>query len=55
MAIAAIDAVIAHMMFMAKLDWLLSFDPLSCVPGRSINFSGYPEGGKQDEDRAEDA
>ena len=55
MAITTIDAVIANVMFMAKLDWLLPFDPLSCVPGRAIDFIGYPKGGKQDEDRAEDA
>lgn len=45
MAITAIDAVVANVMFMAKLDWLLPFDPLSCVPGRAIDFRTDPKGG----------
>jgi hypothetical protein len=30
--VAAIDTVIAGVMFMTELDWLLSFDPLAGVP-----------------------
>ena len=54
-AITTIDAVVANVMFMAELNWLLPFDPLSCVPGRAIDFSAYPEGGKQNKNGAENA
>ena len=33
MAVAAINAVVSHVMFVAKLDGLLSLDPLAGVPG----------------------
>ena len=42
MTVAAIDTIVAHVMFMTELNWLLSFDPLSGVPGRTIQLDGDP-------------
>jgi hypothetical protein len=52
-AIAAIDAVVAHMMLVTELDWLLSFDPLPRVPRGAINLSAHPESSQQDKNGAE--
>src|SRR6266404_7245108 len=49
-AIAAVDAVVAHMMLMTELDWLLALDPLAGVPSRSSNLCGDPKGREQNED-----
>ena len=43
MTVAAIDAVVADVMLMTELDWLLSFDPLAGVPGRTIQLDGDPQ------------
>lgn len=51
-AIAAIDTVIAHVVFMTELDWLLSFDPLAGVPTRPGDLCRYPKRCEQNEDRA---
>src|SRR5882724_4465018 len=32
-AVATINAVVSHVVFVAELDWLLSLDPLAGVPG----------------------
>lgn len=53
MAIAAVNAVIAHVMLVTKLDWLLTLYPLPSVPGRSIDFGADPERGEQNKDGAE--
>jgi len=42
-AIAAIDAVIAYVMFVAELDRLLAFDPLAGIPGERL-ISRPPRG-----------
>jgi hypothetical protein len=54
-AIAAIDAVVAYVMLVAKLDWLLTLDPLSSVPGGTIDLCRYPKHGEQNEDSTKDA
>ena len=43
------------MMLMTKLDWLLTLDPLPCVPGRSIDFCSHPKRREQDKNGAENA
>ena len=53
MAITAIDAVVADVMLMTELYWLLPFDPLTGVPGGTIDFSTYPKCCKQNENGAE--
>lgn len=55
MAITTVDAVIAYVMFVTKLDWLLSLYPLPRVPGRAIDFGADPERGEQNKDSAENA
>ena len=44
-AIAAVDAVVADVVFVTELNWLVALDPLASVPGRTINLSGYPKRG----------
>jgi hypothetical protein len=46
-AIAAIDAVVADVVFVTELNWLVAFDPLAGVPRRTINLGGYPKRGEQ--------
>ena len=46
-AIAAIDAVVADVVFVTELNWLVALDPLTGVPGRTINLSGYPKRGDE--------
>ena len=55
MTVAAIDAVVADVMFMAELDWLLSFDPLTGVPRRTIQLDGDPQQRNSDENSAVDS
>ena len=43
MTVAAIDAIVADVMFMTELDWLLFFDPLAGVPRRTIQLNGDPQ------------
>ena len=50
--IAAINAVIADVMFVAELDWLLALDILAGVPARPSDFCGDPQCGQQDKNRA---
>ena len=55
MAVTTIDAIVSHVMFVTELNWLLPLNPLSRVPGRTVDRSRHEEGGNQDEDRAKDA
>jgi hypothetical protein len=41
--VTTIQAIVADMMFMTKLDGLLAFNPLAGVPGRAIQFRAYPK------------
>jgi hypothetical protein len=43
MAVAAINAIVADVMLVAKLDRLLALHPLSGVPGRTIQLRSYPK------------
>ncbi len=52
--VAAVDAVIADVMLMTKLNRLLALDPSAGVPGGSIKLGGHPECRKQNEDCAKD-
>ncbi len=54
MTVAAIDAVISGVMFVAKLDRLLTLNPLSCVPGGAVQLGRCPKRRQQNEDRAKD-
>jgi hypothetical protein len=40
--VTAIDAVVTDVMFMTELNGLLSFDPLSGVPGGTIQLNSDP-------------
>ncbi len=51
-AITAIDTVIAHVMFVAELNWLLALDVGAGVPTRPRDFRRYPQRGQQNKDRA---
>ena len=53
MAVTAIDAVVADVMFVTELNWLLTLNPLSRVPGRTVDRSRHEECGNQYEDRTE--
>lgn len=55
MAVAAIDTVVAYMMFVTELNRLLALDPLPRVPGRSINLCSNPKRSEQDKNGAENA
>ncbi len=50
--VAAIDAVIAHVVLMTELQRLLTFYPLACVPGRTIDLGGDVERGKKNKNSA---
>jgi len=52
MAVAAINAVVSHVMFVAKLDGLLSLNPLAGVPGRTVQLNCNPQSGKENKDSA---
>ena len=52
MAVAAINAIVSHVMFVAKLDGLLSLNPLAGVPGRTVQLNCYPQSGKENKDSA---
>ena len=54
MAITAIDAVIADVMFMTELNWLLALDVSARVPARARDFRRYPQRGEQNKNCAED-
>ncbi len=54
MTVAAIDAVIADVMFMTELDWLLPLDPLAGVPSGTSDFCHDEQGRDQNKDRTED-
>jgi hypothetical protein len=41
--VAAVNAVVADVMFVTELNRLLPFDPLACIPGRTIQLNGYPQ------------
>jgi hypothetical protein len=53
-AVAAINAIVADVMFVTELDWLLFLDPLPGVPGRTIQLNGDPQQGETDEHSAID-
>src|SRR6266851_759518 len=52
MAVTAINAVIAHVMFVTELDWLLALDPLAGVPPGAIDLGGDEQSRDQNKDRA---
>ena len=43
MAITAIDAVIADVMFVTELNWLLALDVSTRIPTRAGDFRCYPQ------------
>jgi hypothetical protein len=53
-AVTAIDSVVADVMFVAKLDWLLSFDPLAGIPRGTIQLNGDPQQRHSNENSAID-
>ena len=52
MAIATVDTIVTDVMFVAKLNRLLSLNPLARVPGRAVYFRSHPEGRDENEDCA---
>lgn len=52
--VTAIDAVVAHVVLVAELNWLLPLDVLPGVPTRASNLGSYPKRGEQNKDRAKD-
>jgi len=42
-AVAAVNAIVANVMLVAKLDRLLALNPLARVPGRAIQLSCNPQ------------
>jgi len=53
MAIAAINAVVADVVFMTELNGLLTLYVLAGVPARAGDLCGHPKGRKEDKDCAE--
>jgi hypothetical protein len=53
-AVTAIDAVVAHVMLMAELNWLLAFDVRAGVPARTIYADANEHRGDQKENGAKD-
>ena len=43
MAVAAVDAVVSSMVFVAELNRLLTLDPLACIPGGAVQLGSCPE------------
>jgi hypothetical protein len=41
--VTAVDAVVADVMFMTELNRLLPLDPLTGVPGRTVQLNSYPQ------------
>ncbi len=54
MTVTAIDAVIADVMLMTKLNWLLALDVCARVPAGSRDLGRDPKRGKQNKNRAKD-
>ena len=52
-AIPAVDAVVADMMFVAELNRLFAIYKGPCIPGRTIHFGERPYSGRQNEDGSE--
>ena len=53
MAIAAINAVVADVVFMTELNGLLTLYVLAGVPARAGDLCGHPKGRQEDKDSAE--
>jgi hypothetical protein len=53
-AIAAIDAVVAHVMLVTELNWLLALDVRAGVPARAVDADSDKQRGDENEDGAED-
>jgi hypothetical protein len=54
-AIAAVDSVVARMVFMAKLDRLFAIYVCAGDPGRTVDLRNGPNCGYYDKDRSEDS
>jgi len=54
MAVTAIDAVIADVMFVTELNRLLSLEPLARVPCGTIKLNSGPQSSTHDEQRTVD-
>jgi hypothetical protein len=52
--VAAIDAVVAYVVFMAELDRLLAFEKLPGVPCRAIEFDTGPKRSRCDKNSSID-
>ena len=53
-AVAAIDAVVAHVMLVTELNWLLALDVRAGVPARTSDADANEHRGDQKEDGAKD-
>lgn len=54
MTVTAVQTVVTHVVLMTKLDWLLAFNPLPCVPGRAIQLRRHPKRGNEDKNSSID-
>jgi hypothetical protein len=41
--VTAVDAIVTDVMFVTELNWLLAFDPLARIPGRTVQFNRDPQ------------
>jgi len=42
-AVTTVDAIVTDVMFVTELNRLLPFDPLTGIPGRTIQFNSDPQ------------
>ena len=54
MTVTAVYAIVSDVVFMAELDWLLSLNPLTGVPGRPVEFCRHPQNGDENKKRSVD-
>lgn len=52
MTVTTINAIVTHVMLVTELNWLLSFDPLTGVPGRAIQLDCNPQQRNEDKNSA---
>jgi len=43
MTVTAVKTIVTDVMFVTELNWLLPFDPLTGVPGRTIQLNSDPQ------------
>jgi len=54
MTVTAVKTIVTDVMFVTELNWLLPFDPLTGVPGRTIQLNSDPQQSNNYEESAID-